>query len=121
MQKDTVIHAISSVMLDPAGGNTPTALRNINEVIVNGQNLGLNGYLDIGLYDTMADLWVNFLGAVVFSVIGFFYIKHKGKGRVASRFIPSVRKKKHEFYKIVEEQEKIESETQKNKDKKKSK
>jgi len=40
----------------------------------------------------MKDLIVNFIGAVVFSVIGFFYVKEKGKGRFAARFIPRVRR-----------------------------
>jgi hypothetical protein len=94
MQKDTVVHEISSVMLDPAGGNTPTAIRGITDVIVvaNGEeiSLGLGGYLDIGLLDTMKDLFVNFIGAVIFSWIGYFYVKSRGKGRFASRFIPKV-------------------------------
>lgn len=91
MQKDTVIHSISSVMLDPAGGNRPTMIRGITDVVVNGQSLGLGGYLDIGLIDTMKDLLVNFVGAVVFSVIGYFYIKQKGKGKMAARFIPRLK------------------------------
>ena len=52
--------------------------------------LGVGGYLDVGIYDTMKDLFVNFIGAVVFSVVGFFYVKERGKGRFARRFIPSV-------------------------------
>ncbi|XCP85705.1 hypothetical protein ABXS75_02590 [Roseburia hominis] len=91
MQKDTILHSISSVMLDPAGGNTPTAIRGITDIVVNGQSLGLGGYLDIGLHDTMKDLLVNFVGAVVFSIIGYFYIKHKGKGKMAARFIPRLK------------------------------
>ena len=95
MQKDTVVTAISSVMLDPAGGNHPTAIRGITDVIVvtadGAQHpLGLGGYLDIGILDTMKDLFVNFIGAVVFSVIGYFYVKSRGKGRFARRFIPQV-------------------------------
>ena len=95
MQKDTVVTAISSVMLDPAGGNHPTAIRNITDVIVvtadgTQHALGLGGYLDIGILDTMKDLFVNFIGAVVFSVIGYFYVKSRGKGRFARRFIPQV-------------------------------
>jgi len=88
MQKDTVLHTISSVMLDPAGGNARVQIRDITEVVINGQPLGLGGYLDIGLYDTMKDLLVNFVGAVLFSIIGFFFIKSRGKGRFARRFIP---------------------------------
>ena len=94
MQKDAVVHEISSVMLDPTGGNTPTIIRGITDVIVvaGGEqiSLGLGGYLDIGLLDTMKDLFVNFIGAVVFSWIGYFYVKGRGKGRFASRFIPKV-------------------------------
>lgn len=95
MQKDTVVHTISSVMLDLAGGNHPTAIRNITDVIVvtadgTQRALGLGGYLDIGILDTMKDLFVNFIGAVVFSIIGYFYVKSRGKGRFARRFIPQV-------------------------------
>ena len=52
--------------------------------------LGLGGYLDIGILDTMKDLFVNFIGAVVFSFIGYFYVKNRGKGWFAKRFIPKV-------------------------------
>ena len=38
----------------------------------------------------MKDLFVNFIGAVVFSVIGYFYVKQEGKSKFASRFIPRV-------------------------------
>ncbi|MCI9394739.1 MAG: hypothetical protein HFF34_06580 [Oscillospiraceae bacterium] len=100
MQKDAVVHEISSVMLDPAGRNTPTVIRGITDVIVvaNGEeiSLGLGGYLDIGLLDTMKDLFVNFIGAVVFSWIGYFYVKSRGQGRFASRFIPKVLDKNKE-------------------------
>lgn len=95
MQKDMVVQTISSVMLDPAGGNVPTIIRDITDVIVvtaDGTEypLGLGGYLDIGILDTMKDLFVNFIGAVVFSIIGYFYVKSRGKGRFARRFIPQV-------------------------------
>ena len=95
MQKDSVVQTISSVMLDPAGGNRPTVIRDITDVIVvtadgSQRALGLGGYLDIGILDTMKDLFVNFIGAVVFSIIGYFYIKSRGRGRFASRFIPKV-------------------------------
>lgn len=90
MQKDTVVQSITSVMLDPTNSNTPVTIDGIHSVAVNGQDLGFDGYLDIGLYDTMADLFVNFIGAVVFSTIGYFYIKHRGKGRLARAFIPTI-------------------------------
>ena len=90
MQKDTVVHSVTSVMLDPTNKNIPVTISGIESVVVNGQELGLGGYLDIGLYDTMEDLFVNFIGAVVFSVIGYFYIKRRGKGRIARAFIPTI-------------------------------
>ena len=90
MQKDTVVQSITSVMLDPTNSNIPVTIDGIHSVAVNGQDLGFDGYLDIGLYDTMADLFVNFIGAVVFSTIGYFYIKRRGKGRLARAFIPTL-------------------------------
>ena len=93
MQKDAVVSAIGSIMLDPTGGNTPIVLKNITDVIVvqaDGTQtaLGLGGYLDIGLLDTMEDLFVNFIGALTFSIIGYFYVRSRGKGKFAKRFIP---------------------------------
>lgn len=94
MQKDTVVNVISSVNLDPTGGNTPVAIKGITDVIVVCGDeqipLGLGGYLDIGILDTMKDLWVNFIGAVVFSIVGYFYVKSRGKGWFARNFIPQV-------------------------------
>ena len=82
-------------MLDPSGGNTPVAIEDITDVIVvtadGAQHaLGLGGYLDIGILDTMKDLFVNFIGAVVFSFIGYFYVKNRGRGWFARRFIPTL-------------------------------
>lgn len=95
MQKDTVVHSISTVMLDPSGRNNRVLIENIVDTIVvtaDGQqiSLGLGGYLDVGILDTMKDLFVNFIGAVVFSIIGYFYVKTRGQGKFASRFIPQV-------------------------------
>lgn len=104
MQKDTVIHVLNSVMLDPAQHNTPTAIRGITDVIVQGQELGLGGYLDIGLIDTMEDLLVNFIGAMIFSVLGYFYVKNRGKGKGVRRFVPRVKEEKADFLRIVNEE-----------------
>ena len=94
MQKDTVVNTISTVMLDPTGGNKPQIIRGITDVILvtdQGEiSLGLGGYLDIGLLDTMKDLFVNFIGAVVFSIVGYFYVKGRGKGKFAKNFMPQV-------------------------------
>lgn len=89
MQKDFIVNSISTTLLS---GNTkaPQIINGIKSVAVNGQDLGINGYLDIGLYDTMKDLFVNFIGAVVFSVIGYFYVRSRGKGRFVRHFIPQM-------------------------------
>ena len=108
MQKDTIVHSISTVMLEPTGGNRVVHIDNIKNTAVNGMELGLGGYLDIGLIDTMKDLFVNFIGAVVFSIIGFFYVKQRGKGKFANRFIPRIKDENADFLKIVEEDRKAE-------------
>ncbi len=95
MQKDTVVNSISSVMLPSSHASLPQSIDGITDVILvtaDGSQypLGLGGYLDIGLLDTMMDLFVNFIGAVVFSVVGYFYVKSRGKGSFARRFIPRV-------------------------------
>lgn len=98
MQKDAIVNTISTVMLDPTGGNSPQIIRGITDVILVTDRgeipLGLGGYLDIGLLDTMKDLFVNFIGAVVFSIVGYFYVKSRGQGKFAKNFIPQVREEK---------------------------
>ena len=88
MQKDTIIPSICSVTLDPLQDNNPVMVRNIQEVVIDGQELGLGGYLDIGLIDTMYDLIVNFIGAIVFSVLGYFYVKYKDTRSFVQGLIP---------------------------------
>ena len=105
MQKDTVIQTIRSVSLHPEGRNSVVVLDGIRSVTVNGQELGLGGYLDIGLIDTMKDLIVNFIGAVVFSCIGFVYVKNRGKGRLVRGFVPSRKKAERDFLRIAQETE----------------
>ncbi len=94
MQKDTIITWIASTEFDPTRSNTAVVIDGIRETLVNGSPLPVEGYLDIGLIDTLADMFVNFIGAVVFSVIGFFYVKHRGEGRIARHFIPVLSKTK---------------------------
>ena len=106
MQKDTVVTNISSVLLNPEPINKSIIIKDITETVVNGQSLGINGYLDIGLYDTMKDLFVNFIGAVTFSLFGFFYTKYSGRRG----------KKLVEGLKITKDLEKISSDTDGNKE-----
>lgn len=89
MQKDWILPAISSVKLNPNGENVPVKMV-IDSVVVNGQEWNLGGYLDVGIVDTMKDLMVNFIGAVVFSIVGILYLKQRGKGKLAASLIPQV-------------------------------
>ena len=95
MQKDTIVRQINTVELDETRTNKVVKIKNIDDVIIvhtdgSEESLGLGGYLDIGIIDTMKDLFVNFIGAVVFSILGFIYVKTRGKGKIASSFIPRV-------------------------------
>ena len=88
MQKDTIVNQISSVSLDPTNSNISITVKGIKDVILvtdsGEQALGLGGFLDIGLYDTMEDLFVNFVGAVVFSVAAFFECKSEKRPLTAA-------------------------------------
>lgn len=88
MQKDAVVHSIHSVLLDPTHSNITVSINGITTTSVNGIDLGVDGYLDIGLIDTMNDLLVNFVGALVFSVIGFVYLRNRGRSSFLRRLVP---------------------------------
>ncbi len=91
MQKDTFQTVINSVSLPNDLGEKVTHIKDIATTTIvtqGGEMITVQGYLDIGLVDTVKDLFVNLIGAIVFSVIGFFYVKHRGKGHIANQFIP---------------------------------
>lgn len=92
MQKDRIIQNISTVELNPNGENSPVKIKDITKTEIYSKDGTIvvveNGYLDIGLIDTMKDLFVNFIGAVTFSIIGFLYVKNRNKYKFAQGFIP---------------------------------
>lgn len=93
MQKDRVVDKISSVELDPEKNNNPVVIKDIGYTIIydkDGKELAKisNGYLDIGINDTMKDLIVNFIGAIVFSTLGYFYLISNGKNTFVTNFVP---------------------------------
>lgn len=124
MQKDRIITEISSVNFNPSGINSPVTLSNIESTAIYYSGSGEpyiieGGYLDVGIVDTMKDLLVNLIGAVVFSVIGYFYIIGRNKGFFASKFIPQMKtpaeiaeteqeiaREKHVIIKLREEKKK---------------
>ncbi len=105
MQRDTVVHAIHSAALDMTHSNKVVTIPNIQDVMVNGESLGMGGYLDIGLIDTMKDLFVNFIGAVVFCVAGFFFAKSKGaRKNAALGFVPSKKTEDRDYLRQAQEE-----------------
>ncbi len=88
MQKDTVITSIHSTFLDPTKSNHCVDILNISEVTIDGKPLQVNGYLDIGLIDTMYDMIVNFIGAFSFSILGFIYVKRRDAASLIKGLIP---------------------------------
>ncbi len=91
MQKDEYINEIYTVSLDPKNDNNVISIEGIDYTILydkNGYELAMiDGYLDIGLNDTMEDLIVNFIGAFIFNIFGFIYLKNREKDRVVKNFI----------------------------------
>lgn len=97
MQKDTILTSVYSVLFDESRQNISIGINGIAKTVLYGKDGEVlqvinGGYLDLGIYDTMKDLIVNFFGAVIFCFIGYFYLKNRGKGKFAKRFIPTLKK-----------------------------
>lgn len=96
MQKDTLVTQFSSVYFDTTNSNVMVKVVNIGKTVIydttgNVLQVISGGYLDIGITDTMQDLFVNLIGAIVFSIFGFLYVKSRGKNKLASHFIPTLK------------------------------
>ena len=90
MQKDRIVENVYSVALNDEGKNVVVKVEDITEthiVTENGEYTINNGYLDIGLSDTMGDLLVNFIGATIYCIIGFVYVKKRDDDSFAQKFI----------------------------------
>lgn len=96
MQKDRMVQIISSVELNNNNKNEPIIIKDINKTEIHYNNnkdkLTIEGgYLELGKNDTMKDLFVNFIGAVVFSILGYLYIKDRDEYKIIEKFIPKPR------------------------------
>ena len=99
MQKDTIVQKISSVELNPDKENKPILIKDIDKTIIYDKEGNIlqvieNGYLDIGINDTMKDLFVNFIGAIVFSTLAFLGLKYNKNNSFINKFIPKKGKRK---------------------------
>lgn len=98
MQKDRIVNRISSVKINENNENEPIIIEDINKIeIYSNNNKDIytieGGYLELGLIDTMKDLFVNFIGAIIYSILGYLYIKNRDEYKFAERFIPRLKKR----------------------------
>lgn len=120
MQKDNIVTWISTVELNPLNENKVIIVENIDKTVLynkNNNELAVieGGYLDIGINDTMKDLLVNFIGALVFCFFGFFYLKYSKHDKFIKNFVPTKgRREIPELIKKKIEQNKKESKISKN-------
>lgn len=92
-QRDTIITSISSKKLDDNNEEKPVVIKDIVATEIktaDGKVYEIDGgYLDVGINDTMKDLFVNLIGAVVFSVYGYIYVKKRDEKSFVSNFVPT--------------------------------
>lgn len=94
-QKDTLITSIHSAGVDEI--LPPFEENDIHEVTVNGEVISNQGYIDIGLIDTMEDLFVNFVGATIFSLFSYFYARNKERFTFLQNFIPKKKDRNKDY------------------------
>ena len=92
MQKDVVVSNINTVYLDETFSNKVVKIEDIDHTIIYDREGNVittveNGYLDLGINDTMKDLFVNFIGALIFCFLGYLYLLNEDKFDFAKNFI----------------------------------
>ena len=75
MQNDTVVSVINSYIIGDGLGEL-VSIPDITRTVVNSVPLPVEGYIDIGLHDTMGDMLIEAAGAVVCTVL---YAADKGR------------------------------------------
>lgn len=88
MQDDSVITSIYSYLLGDSLGSAGS-IEHIDTVLVNGTPLPVTGYIDIGLLDTMADMLLESLGAVI--TCGLYLLDKDKHPLIRSRNTPQER------------------------------
>lgn len=93
MQKDKIVSKISSVELDPKKENNTVLIEGISKTVLYDKNDNKlfvieNGYLDVGINDTMKDLFSNMIGALFFCIFGYIYLKNEKNGKIIMNFVP---------------------------------
>ncbi len=95
MQKDFLVDTIRSTKLDPTNNQNVIVVKDIVNTTIttrSGEVTTIDGgYLDIGILDTMKDLFVNFIGAIVFCIFGFIYEKVGRKNKTAAMVVEGLK------------------------------
>lgn len=95
MQKDFIVDTIRSTKLDPTNNQNVIVVKDIVNTTITTQSGEVTvidgGYLDIGILDTMKDLFVNFIGAIVFCIFGFIYEKVGRKNKTAAMVVEGLK------------------------------
>lgn len=90
MMEDTIINSFDSYLL--AGNHSEVVtIDGITKTIIyykNGQTLEINGYLDIGLLDTLHDMIICVIGSIVFTFI--VSISYKKYPKINEALIPNL-------------------------------
>ncbi len=91
MQKDFIVQQFGTITLDPAQNGAVVLVKDITRTVIetgSGETYVIDGgYLDIGILDTMKDLLVNLIGAVVFSAIGYVSLKTSKQSKIAENLM----------------------------------
>ncbi len=89
-----MVSVINSVSLDPENSGEVIHVKDIVETVIttkSGETTTIaDGYLDVGILDTMKDLLVNLIGAVVFSAIGYISLRASGSSSRAGKVAESL-------------------------------
>ena len=89
MQKDTIVSSFSTSKIDESKRIYITDIVQTEIKTKSGETYVIkDGYLDIGINDTMKDLLVNMVGAIVFCIFGVIYLKNERENAFAKKFIP---------------------------------
>ena len=95
MQKDFIVDTIRSTKLDPTNNQNVIVVKDIVNTTITTRSGEVTvidgGYLDIGILDTMKDLFVNFIGAIVFCIFGFIYEKVGRKNKTAAMVVEGLK------------------------------
>ncbi len=89
MQEDSIVYSFNSYLLS-GSHNEIVTIDGITKTIIyfgEGQQLVIDGYLDLGLIDTLNDMLVCMIGTIVFFLA--FAINYACKGKLDKVFIPS--------------------------------